>query len=172
MDNKKQKNNNKIDKKHVKIAIFIVILILIITLIVCINIKNKKLDKISKTVENRKDEVTENVGIKVESKLDARQDESKDLIANSTIAEIKIESAKMSVNSDDTSIAIDISNTTDKTITDLKVNFILLDGSDKEVTKVQGVVLSSINPLGMASIDIPVNKNLSDVKSLKIEKYI
>ena len=172
MDNKKQKNNSKIDKKHVKIAIFIVILVLIITLIVCINIKNKKLDKISKRVENRKDEVTENVGIKVESKLDARQDESKDLIANSTIAEIKIESAKISVSSDDTSIAIDISNTTDKATDELKVNLILLDGSNKEVTKIQGVALSSINPLGMASIDIPVNKNLSNVKSLKIEKYI
>ena len=172
MDNKKQKNNSKIDKKHVKIAIFIVILVLIITLIVCINIKNKKLDKISKIVENRNDEVTENVGIKVESKLDARQDESKDLIANSTIAEIKIESAKISVSSDDTSIAIDISNTTDKATDELKVNLILLDGSNKEVTKIQGVALSSINPLGMASIDIPVNKNLSNVKSLKIEKYI
>ena len=172
MDNKKQKNNSKIDKKHVKITIFIVILVLIITLIVCINIKNKKLDKISKIVENRKDEVTENVGIKVESKLDARQDESKDLITNSTIDEIKIESAKISVSSDDTSIAIDISNTTDKATDELKVNLILLDGSNKEVTKIQGVALSSINPLGMASIDIPVNKNLSNVKSLKIEKYI
>ena len=94
------------------------------------------------------------------------------MIANSTIAEIKIESAKISVSSDDTSIAIDISNTTDKATDELKVNLILLDGSNKEVTKIQGVALSSINPLGMASIDIPVNKNLSNVKSLKIEKYI
>lgn len=165
---KKNLNNSKVNKKYIKIVVCIVILILIITLTVYINIKKHKN---AGAVENKQEEIPENIGTQIISKTNARQDESKDLIVNSTIAEIKIESAKMSVTSDDTSIAIDISNITDKTITDLKVNFILLDGSNKEVTKVQGVVLS-MNPLGMASIDIPVNKNLSDVKSLKIEKYI
>ena len=169
MDNKKQKNNSKVNKKYIKIVVCIVILILIITLTVYINIKKHKNEE---AVENKQEEIPENIGTQIISKTNARQDESKDLIVNSTIDEIKIESAKMSVNSDDTSIAIDISNTTDKTTDELKVNLILLDGSNKEVTKVQGVVLSSINPLGMASIDIPVNKNLSNVKSLKIEKYI
>ena len=165
---KKNLNNSKVNKKYIKIVVCIVILILIITLTVYINIKKHKN---AGAVENKQEEIPENIGTQIISKTNARQDESKDLIANSTIDEIKIESAKISVNFDDTSIAIDISNMTNKTITDLKVNFILLDGSDKEVTKVQGVVLS-MNPLGMASIDIPVNKNLSDVKSLKIEKYI
>ncbi len=165
---KKNLNNSKVNKKYIKIVVCIVILILIITLTVYINIKKHKN---AGAVENKQEEIPENIGTQIISKTNARQDESKDLIVNSTIDEIKIESAKISVNFDDTSIAIDISNMTNKTITDLKVNFILLDGSDKEVTKVQGVVLS-MNPLGMASIDIPVNKNLSDVKSLKIEKYI
>ena len=165
---KKNLNNSKVNKKYIKIVVCIVILILIITLTVYINIKKHKN---AGAVENKQEEIPENIGTQIISKTNARQDESKDLIVNSTIDEIKIESAKISVNFDDTSIAIDISNMTNKTITDLKVNFILLDGSDKEVTKVQGVVLS-MNPLGMASIDIPVNKNLSNVKSLKIEKYI
>ena len=165
---KKNLNNSKVNKKYIKIVVCIVILILIITLTVYINIKKHKN---AGAVENKQEEIPENIGTQIISKTNARQDESKDLIVNSTIDEIKIESAKISVNFDDTSIAIDISNMTNKTITDLKVNFILLDGSDKEITKVQGVVLS-MNPLGMASIDIPVNKNLSDVKSLKIEKYI